>query len=380
VREITPAGPGAVSVLSVEGPGALELLGEVWPRVRRVPIGGLRTLRLPTAGEAPGTRPDEVLLLAASAEHVELHLHGSPPLVARVRDLLRGRAARRGGRPAEPPSGVEARAREALAHAACESGARILLDQAQGALRRELEGWVELPAGRLAERRAELARRAAWTRYALEPASVVLAGPANSGKSTLFNLAVGRERTAVSPVGGTTRDAIRERALLGRWPVELVDTAPEDGIEDPGRPGGLERASRERGREARRGAQLVVWLDPAGGAPPAGPGPAAVVVRSRADEPPAPVGPADLPALSALARPEEAVEILAALLRRELSLPEEPWSPGAPCPFEPALLELCDRQAAQPSGGRRRLALERASRPGGILGPPPRRIVDPPPR
>ena len=71
VREITPAGPGAVSVLSVGGPGALELLGEVWPRVRRVQIGGLRTLRLPTAGEAPGARPDEVLVLAASAEHVE---------------------------------------------------------------------------------------------------------------------------------------------------------------------------------------------------------------------------------------------------------------------------------------------------------------------
>lgn len=56
-------------------------------------------------------------------------------------------------------------------------------------------------------------------------ALVVLAGPPNAGKSSLFNALLGQERAIVTEIAGTTRDAIEHPCLIGQWPIRLVDTA-----------------------------------------------------------------------------------------------------------------------------------------------------------
>lgn len=58
-----------------------------------------------------------------------------------------------------------------------------------------------------------------------EGALVVLAGPPNVGKSSLFNAMLGQERAIVTEIPGTTRDAIEHPCMIGPWPVRLVDTA-----------------------------------------------------------------------------------------------------------------------------------------------------------
>lgn len=64
-------------------------------------------------------------------------------------------------------------------------------------------------------------------------ALVVLAGPPNAGKSSLFNALLGQARAIVTAVPGTTRDAIE--ALLDRrpTPLRLVDTAGLRDTDDP---------------------------------------------------------------------------------------------------------------------------------------------------
>jgi tRNA modification GTPase len=56
-------------------------------------------------------------------------------------------------------------------------------------------------------------------------ASVVIAGPPNAGKSSLFNAMLGEARAIVTETPGTTRDAVEAVIDTGEWPLRLVDTA-----------------------------------------------------------------------------------------------------------------------------------------------------------
>lgn len=58
---------------------------------------------------------------------------------------------------------------------------------------------------------------------------VALVGLPNAGKSSLFNRLLGRARTIVSPLAGTTRDVVSERLTLPGIELDLIDTA---GIEE----------------------------------------------------------------------------------------------------------------------------------------------------
>ena len=58
-----------------------------------------------------------------------------------------------------------------------------------------------------------------------EGAVVVIAGPPNAGKSSLFNALLGRSRAIVTEIPGTTRDALEAVIDSGKWPLRLVDTA-----------------------------------------------------------------------------------------------------------------------------------------------------------
>ncbi|KRE06156.1 tRNA modification GTPase MnmE [Bosea sp. Root381] len=84
---------------------------------------------------------------------------------------------------------------------------------------------------------------------------VVLAGPPNAGKSSLLNALARRDVAIVSPVAGTTRDAIEVRLDLVGLPVVLVDTA---GLRDSTDPIEAEGVRRARSLVAR--ADLVLSL------------------------------------------------------------------------------------------------------------------------
>jgi tRNA modification GTPase len=66
-----------------------------------------------------------------------------------------------------------------------------------------------------------------------EGAIVVIAGPPNAGKSSLFNSLLGKSRAIVTEIPGTTRDAIEAVVDSGTWPLRLVDTAGLRDTVDP---------------------------------------------------------------------------------------------------------------------------------------------------
>jgi tRNA modification GTPase len=107
---------------------------------------------------------------------------------------------------------------------------------------------------------------------------VVLAGPPNSGKSSLFNYLVGREAAIVTPIAGTTRDRIEAPIALDGLPVLLIDTA---GLRDE-TADEVEAIGIARSGAAMAEADILLWLGPAEAAPLN-----AMVIAARADVEPA---------------------------------------------------------------------------------------------
>lgn len=94
-------------------------------------------------------------------------------------------------------------------------------------------------------------------------ARVVLAGPPNAGKSSLFNALLAQDRAIVTHIPGTTRDTLEESIDIGGVPVVLVDTAglrPTDDL--------VEALGVARSEGAILGADLVLRLVAPGEHPP----------------------------------------------------------------------------------------------------------------
>jgi len=92
---------------------------------------------------------------------------------------------------------------------------------------------------------------------------VVLAGPPNSGKSTLFNALTQSEAAITSAIAGTTRDVIERSVGIMGVPFTLIDTAGlRDQAAEEIEAVGIERAKLEFAK-----ADVVLWLGESGEGP-----------------------------------------------------------------------------------------------------------------
>lgn len=99
----------------------------------------------------------------------------------------------------------------------------------------------------------EMARRSEIYRKGLE---IVIAGAPNSGKSSLLNEIIGRDRALVSSTPGTTRDYLEAGATIAGIPVKYVDTA---GIRSKGA-GDTEKAGMELALRKWREADIRLYV------------------------------------------------------------------------------------------------------------------------
>jgi GTPase len=91
-----------------------------------------------------------------------------------------------------------------------------------------------------------------------ESIKIAIVGKPNAGKSSLLNRLVGEERVIVSPIAGTTRDAIDTKMEFEGVPITLIDTA---GIRRRGRiEKGVEEYSVIRALKAIERAEVALLM------------------------------------------------------------------------------------------------------------------------
>ncbi|MFM8633915.1 MAG: GTPase, partial [Planctomycetia bacterium] len=229
---------------------------------------------------------------------------------------------------------VELEAREALAQVAGPKAARILCRQLAGCLRAEFDRIESLTrAGDRAAARAMIERLQRASRVGLRltrPWRVVLAGPVNSGKSSLVNALAGYARSIVSAEPGTTRDVLETRIVLGGWEIDLIDTAGLRLPENCGDASPTERAGIDRAIAAAAKADLVLEIHDSRFEKPRSqerdPGVKTLCVLSKADLSPS-AKPAPPDGIRTSAITGEGIDTLATSIVRSL-VPEEADDPS----------------------------------------------------
>lgn len=295
VAVATPPGRGALGTVRLSGPAAVAIVQTLIGK----PLSGPQALHhgwLTAAGKVI----DEVMVAVMRAprsftgeDTVEITAHGNPVILRAIVEACCAGGARAAG-PGEFTcraflnGKIDLARAEAVAEvisSASELGVQAASRQLEGRLSRRIHEWRERIVQLLAALEAaldyaeedirflspealaeELARLRAEIRGLRETADkgrflrrgfrVAIAGRPNTGKSSLLNALIERERAIVTDIPGTTRDVLEETLEIRGVPAVILDTAGlRAHTADP-----VERAGQDRTRQSVASADLVLWL------------------------------------------------------------------------------------------------------------------------
>lgn len=293
----SPAGIGALGVIRLSGPNAIQIAQRLCPRTKVLQMPSHQA-RLAMIYEQDRL-VDEALLICFKApksftmeEVVEFSVHGSTYILDQVMRLC----LQQGARLAEPGEFTfraflngrfdlsQAEAVADLIAADNEHAHRVALNQMRGGFAQEIRelreelihfaSMLELELDfseedvEFADRRQLLALlqriqavverlRASFIKGNVikNGVATVIAGKPNAGKSTLLNALLREEKAIVSPIPGTTRDVIEDVMMLGGIKFRFMDTAGLREATDV-----IEGLGVERTREKLKQAAVIVYL------------------------------------------------------------------------------------------------------------------------
>jgi len=266
---MTGKGTGAIATVQVFGDGAQRILGSIFKSSAKNPAG-LKTGKILLGTITDGDKTiDQVTIGCEAPQTFAINCHGNPLIVQMIMELLGRHNAELVG--AEELLTRILTARKSLNTIAIEAklaqlnartlqGTKILANQIDGGLSKWLENAKTAPLDQITAQAERILADSQPAKLIIFGCTIVLAGPPNSGKSTLLNCLAGRQKAIVTDIAGTTRDWVSAQCEIGPLSATLIDTAGLDEKLAAEHYRTVERAAQDKTSEVLDNADLILLV------------------------------------------------------------------------------------------------------------------------
>ena len=266
---MTGKGVGAISSIQLIGAGAAEIIERIFRPAGNKPLR-LERGKILLGDIINGDELiDQVVIGCEGENNFAINCHGNPLIVEMIMQLLQQNGAR--------PVGSEQMLKEiftaqgrgnsialegklAQVKTVTLDGTKIIANQADAGLTKTAKHWLkDIDSISLTAIRKEseaILKRSQTAKLIIYGCKAILAGPANSGKSTLLNCLCGRQKSIVTDIAGTTRDWVGARCRFEWLFMELFDTAGLGATQGDS----VDKAARQKTAELLADADLVLLV------------------------------------------------------------------------------------------------------------------------
>jgi len=271
----TGKGTGAIAVIQVFGDSAESIIKKIFRPARNKPTAfESGKVLLGTINDGSETI-DQVVVGCEGPGNFAINCHGNPLIVADIMQLLQKNGTElltaeqlltRIFSAEKPSNTIALEAKLILLQAKTIEGAKIVANQVNAGLAKEAEQWLQNTASleEIKTDAGQILKDSETAKPIVFGCTIVLSGPPNTGKSTLLNFLVGRQKAIVTDIAGTTRDWVSAQCRIGPLSVELIDTAGlvygELVESDENLAGVIEKESQQKSIEMLEKADLVLLV------------------------------------------------------------------------------------------------------------------------
>jgi len=270
---MTGKSTGAISIVQVFGDTAKDTIRKIFKPAATKPVK-FKTGEILLGQITNGTDTiDHVTIGCEGPETFAINCHGNPLIVADIMTLLQRHGATlltaeelltKILSEEKHVNTIALEAKLAQPKAQTIEGTKIITNQIDAGLSKKLTEWLQnINAISLDEIKANSKRILEASQIAkliITGCKAIIAGPPNSGKSTLLNCLAGKQKAIVTDIKGTTRDWVTAQCQIAPLSIELIDTAGLDEKLTAAPENAIEKESQKRAIGILEEANLVLLV------------------------------------------------------------------------------------------------------------------------
>jgi len=273
VAVMTGKGTGAIATVQLFGDSAETVIKKIFkPAKVKPPILKPGKILLGTIHDGTETI-DQVTIGCEGPDNFAIHCHGNPLIVEMILQLL----VKYGAEPLTSEKllakilsvqknlntvAIEAKLTQSKAKTI--QGTKIIVNQVDTGLTKKLEQWQQnintLTLDEISTEAEKILNNTQTAKLVIFGCKAAIAGPTNTGKSTLLNYLAGRQKAIVTDIKGTTRDWVSAQCQIPPLAVELFDTAGLDEKLAASSEDTVEKESQQKSIEMLENADLILLV------------------------------------------------------------------------------------------------------------------------